>query len=150
LYLVYPVVGTNTMKEFKVILTLMFLLSLDARVYGQIVVQCDLYDSLSTEKVYKSFDKAPTFGESLKATLEYVGKHFKYPHHYSGKETVIASIIVSESGKVTEIKFIKKSKDARVNENFMKVLETMKEWNPALLNGKKVKAELILPLKLQI
>ncbi|MFC7000127.1 energy transducer TonB [Rufibacter roseus] len=111
---------------------------------------CDFrIDSLSKEKIYTRFDKSPTYGESVSTTYEYISKNFRFPNHYSGNETIVASFIINQCGEIMDIKLVEKSKNPLVNENFVQTLTSMRKWNPAICNGKQVKAEIILPFKFQ-
>lgn len=118
--------------------------------FGQVDSCSFRIDSLTKDTIYIVVDKSPSLGETKKETLEYILKHFKYPHHYKGNELLIASFIVQEDGTINQLEIIKKSANDIANKSLIEMIESMPKWKPGYCKGKAVKTETKLPIKLKL
>ena len=139
-------VSTHYMKRLLKYFYLLIVFFNGYNSFGQ--KNCDFYiDSLTNEKIFTKVDENPFFGESLQYTVDYVGRKVKFPFHYDGKESIDATVIISENGKIEKIKIVKPSYHDGLNENFIRVLEQMETWQPGKCDGIPVKTEIKIPLR---
>lgn len=97
-------------------------------------------------------EKPAEFKGGMEALVGYMTTNIKYPesavkNKISGN--VITSFVITETGKVTDVK-IKKSVNADLDAEAKRVVEAMPDWIPAEKEGKKVKSEMILPVTFQL
>jgi TonB family protein len=105
--------------------------------------------SLESQKLYGNPDKAPEFVGGFEALAGYLEKNIVYPP--SAKEekiqgTVYTSFVITTTGDVTDCKVLKSVHETLDNEA-LRVVAAMPDWIPGEKDGKKVSAEMTLPIK---
>lgn len=77
----------------------------------------------------------------------YIRKNTKQPTGLDCTQgTVYISFMVNEDGAVTEAKVLKSLNDP-CNRNALEIISNMPKWKPAVLDGKKQKTRMVLPVK---
>lgn len=99
--------------------------------------------------VYFKADEMPVFPGGENAFISYISNNVKYPEEakkegISGK--VFVSFIVSEAGKVADVK-IEKGVCPSLDKESVRVVEGMPEWKPGKQDGKNVKVQLTIPIQ---
>jgi len=97
-------------------------------------------------------DKMPEFKGGMDAMIKYLSTNIKYPESAKNNKItgkVITSFMVTETGKVTAVS-IKRGVNAEIDAEAKRVVESMPDWIPAEKDGKKVSAEMILPIAFQL
>lgn len=97
-------------------------------------------------------EKPAEFKGGMNALMTYMVNNVKYPaaaakNKISGK--VITSFVITETGKVTDVKIVK-GVDADLDAEAKRVVEAMPDWIPAEKEGKKVKSDMVLPVSFQL
>jgi TonB family protein len=97
-------------------------------------------------------EKPAEFKGGMDALMTYMINNVKYPeaaakNKISGK--VMTSFVITETGKVTDVKILK-SVNADLDAEAKRVVEAMPDWIPAEKGGTKVKSEMVLPVAFQL
>lgn len=93
-------------------------------------------------------DKMPEFKGGKAKLIEYITNNFKYPKSarrdkIEGK--VIVDFLITEEGKITDVK-IKKGVRQDLDNEAMRLIREMPRWNPGELNGKNIHVSYTLPI----
>ena len=125
---------------------------------GQTSVSGFVADSTKMAKdahgVYNRVDKMPEFPGGQSALANYINKNVTYPQSAvdSGKNgTIHISFIVDEQGKVLHPRIENGTQlgDGLTDET-MTAFNKMPLWTPGMVNGKKVKTKLVLPVTFEL
>ena len=92
------------------------------------------------------------FAGGSKALTSHIHHHFVYPQEdikngIEGK--VVAKFVINEYGRVDSA-YIVKSVSETIDNALLLAIETMPPWEPAIRNGKPVKAYVTLPFKASV
>jgi TonB family protein len=100
----------------------------------------------------ESSDKNPEFKGGLKALLNFLKDNAQYPTlaRESGIQgSVMVQFIISETGRVTDVKVIK-GIGGGCDEEAIRLTKLMPNWIPGRKNGKVVECMLEIPVKFQL
>lgn len=100
----------------------------------------------------ESTDKQAEFKGGKPAMMEYLAKNIAYPADAASKKiggTVYVAFTVEANGKITGA-HVKKSVFPSLDDEALRVVSSMPDWNPAESKGKLVKTELVLPIKFKL
>ena len=94
-------------------------------------------------------DTFPEFPGGVKALMQYLGVHLKYPDaakrmHLQGK--VFMQFIVERDGSITHIRVVR-GVSPSLNAAAVKVIRDMPKWTPGFLHGKPIRMTFNLPIK---
>lgn len=107
------------------------------------------YKLVNGEKIYTTCEQMPMFPGGEKNMFRFIADNLKWPlfeyegSHFQGR--VIIRFIVTEEGKITNIKVIK-GIDQGLDKEAIRVVESMPDWTPAKIEGKNVKCYYTLPV----
>jgi len=104
------------------------------------------------EKIYESVDKMPEYPGGINALIDYIGKNLQYPKEAMEKGIqgkVIIRFVVNTSGKVEKSEVLR-SVDAEIDNEALRIVNTMHQWTPGEQNGKKVSVYYVLPIKFKL
>jgi TonB family protein len=97
---------------------------------------------------------APEFPGGRKALDRYMDKTVRYPKSVMDNDVtgvVMVSCVVDETGRITEAKLIGWQKVGEgLDEEALRIVKNMPVWKPAMIQGKKVKTSLELPISFMI
>jgi TonB family protein len=97
---------------------------------------------------------APQFPGGQKALDNYVNDHINYPQDAIDNDVsgiVRVQFIVDEHGKITKAKLISPQKVGEgLDEEALRVVNSMPEWKPGTLHGKRIKTRLELPISFMV
>ncbi len=101
--------------------------------------------------VYNHVEEMPEFAGGTSALSDFLSSNIKYPDKaladsISGR--VIVTFIINEDGKVSDAKIIH-SLSKELNEEVLRVVNSMPAWTPGKQNGKPVKVYYTLPVVFQ-
>jgi len=110
---------------------------------------------MDKEGVYNNAEVMPEFPGGQDALANYVNNHVEYPQQAIDRNTtgtVKVSFVVDEKGKVTKAQLMN-DKGQKIgdglDEEALRVVNTMPAWKPGKVKGKIVKTRLELPLNFQ-
>ncbi|MFV0592663.1 MAG: TonB family protein [Draconibacterium sp.] len=103
-------------------------------------------------KVYLEVDKMPTFQGGEKELRAYLSLAIKYPvlaqeNGIEGK--VYVAFIVEKDGSLSRIN-VAKGIHPDLDQEAMRVIRNMPNWNPGTLHGKPVRAQFVVPINFQL
>lgn len=111
--------------------------------------KCILSSNTGTKDIiYAQVDSMPHYPGTEEEFYNFLSANFDWPHHYTDNEILMVTFVVAENGDIQNIKLKRKSKRKDVNEDLLAALEKMAKWIPGRCNGKAVKVEYILPIKI--
>ena len=91
----------------------------------------------------------PEFPGGMEAMMQFLSSNIVYPEAAKTANiqgTSFVSFTVSKSGKIKNVQ-IKKGADAALDAEAIRVIKSMPNWNPGTKEGKKVEAEMVLPIR---
>lgn len=97
-------------------------------------------------------EKMPEFKGGQEALMKYVGENVRYPEDAKKAKTegmVVVSFVVGKDGKVTKAK-VAKSVSPSLDAEALRVVNAMPDWTPGEKSGKKVDAEMSLPIRFKL
>ena len=104
------------------------------------------------EEVFMSAEQPPMFPGGMEALMKYLNDNIIYPvialeNGVSG--TVVLQFVVSKTGKIADIKVLN-SVDRALDEEAVRVVSKMPDWQPAKQNGNNVAVYFNLPVRFVI
>ena len=94
------------------------------------------------------YEPTPQFPGGDKACLEFIRQNIRYSDEMikNGiKGRVVVGFRVEKDGSLSNLR-IKKTADARLNDEALRVVRSMPKWKPALKDGKPIEMEYVLPV----
>ena len=91
----------------------------------------------------------PSFPGGDSALNKFIDENFNFPDGCKipkGKNTIYVSFIVNIDGSISNEKIVRGINDC-LNQEALRVVNLMPKWNPAMENGKPIKTEYQLPIK---
>jgi TonB family protein len=106
-------------------------------------------------EVYKVVEKMPEFKGGMDGLIAFMGEHTVYPEEAKSSEDegkVLVMFVVDEQGNVTEPSVIERgsSSSTALRQAALETISKMPAWSPGEQNGKKVKVQLVLPIKFEL
>lgn len=106
--------------------------------------------SLSTKAIEQEteVDKLPEYPGGMEAMTNYLVSNIRYPETAAKAKTtgkVIVSFVVTKEGKVTKAA-VKRGVNKEIDAEALRVVNGMPQWIPGEKDGKKVDAEMVLPI----
>ncbi len=106
--------------------------------------------------VYQIVEEMPRFPGDDKALMEYIQKNLIMPEKYKGNTDenpnlseyrTFVQFVVNEDGSISDIQLLRKSAEFKdLDEEAIRVVKAMPNWNPGKMNGKPVKVYFNLPI----
>jgi TonB family protein len=108
---------------------------------------------LSAQKTTAKPDKQPEYPGGMPALVDFMIKNIKYPEAAKKEQAtgmVLVKFVIGKDGSISGIKTITEGSQ-NPREDFVResirVIKAMPKWTPAEAEGKKVNAEVTLPIK---
>jgi TonB family protein len=99
--------------------------------------------------VFTVVEKMPEYVGGQAALGEYLGENIKYPKTALDAGitgVVFTQFIVNPDGKISDVSILRGVNDD-LNNEALRVVESMPAWNPGEQQGKRVKVKFVLPIK---
>ena len=106
--------------------------------------------------VYRIVEEMPRFPGDDKALMEYIQKNLIMPEKYKGNTDENPSLaeyrtfvqfVVNEDGSISDIQLLRKSAEFKDLDNeAIRVVKAMPNWEPGKIGGKTVKVYFNLPI----
>lgn len=97
-------------------------------------------------------DRTPLYPGGDEARINYISENVVYPEDAikSGTEgTVYVQFIITEKGKVTQVKILK-GVSVSIDKVALEIVSKMPDWKPAIKNGKPIAYELTMPIAFKL
>ena len=107
-----------------------------------------VYGQTNSGKIYETVDKVPVFKKNGGKVQKYLSKNIKYPVEALALEQegkVLVSFIVTAQGKLKDAK-VEKSINESLDNEALRVVNTLSDWKPAKVGGKDVATRVTLPV----
>jgi TonB family protein len=108
--------------------------------------------NLTVDSVCKIPDKMPRFPGGDKGLLDFLTKNVRYPLYAQQKRIegkVILQFIINAEGKVEKVSILR-GVCPSINKEAMRVVNSMPDWIPGELNGKKIAVYYTLPVSFKL
>lgn len=105
------------------------------------------------EEIFTVVEEVPQFPGGEQAMMIYVYRNLRYPplaleNNIQGK--VVVQFIIDETGKVDSVKIVSKPLGWGIEEEAIRVVESMPTWTPGKQKGKGVRVRYVLPIRFKI
>lgn len=104
------------------------------------------------EEVLTNAEQMPEFKGGSQKLIEYISKNVRYPANARDMEmegNVQVSFVVDKDGSVKNAEIVK-GVYSEINDEAIRVVESMPKWKPGKNKGKKVAVQLILPIRFRL
>lgn len=99
------------------------------------------------DTVYKEVEQMPQFPGGIEKMYRFLGTNIHYPtSRFKTEGTVIAAFIVTDQGKITDLK-IEQSVSPAVDAETLRVIKMMPDWEPGKQGGQPVNVAYKLPVR---
>ena len=115
---------------------------------GASVIPFGAYEVLEGDTVYRDVGRAPSFPGGDDALKNYLDSHIQYPANAVKKKIqgeVIVELVVKKTGEIGTVQVIR-SIDKDLDEEAVRVCESLPNFTPARLGGKDVSARHMVPV----
>ncbi len=103
--------------------------------------------------VYKAVDYIPSFPGGYVGLQKYFDKNIEYPQDASNEGvegTVKVNFTIDETGKISASTVEGEQQGYGLDEEALRVINKMPNWNPGKIKGKPVKVNFTLPVKFEL
>ena len=101
------------------------------------------------EKVYDQVDQMPEYPGGFQKLVQFMTQNMNYPESAKDRGTegtVYVSFVVDKDGNVTQAE-VKKGVTTELDEEALRVVNSMPAWNAGKQDGKTVNVKMVLPVK---
>ena len=105
-----------------------------------------------TNAIFDVVEQMPQFPGGPAALMEYLSKNVRYPEeaHKSGIQgRVLCSFVVEKDGSISDASVVK-SVDPLLDEEALRVVNSMPNWTPGTQNGEPVRVKYTIPLTFKL
>ena len=106
----------------------------------------------SEDKVFDVVEQMPQFSGGIEAMLKYLAENVRYPKEAEEKSLqgrVIATFVVEKDGSISRAKVVK-SVDPLLDEEALRVVNSMPNWTPGRQNGEPVAVKYTIPISFRL
>ena len=98
-------------------------------------------------------ENMPKYPGGMSAMMKFIQKNMKYPE--DAKEAkkegrVLCSFVIDKTGEVTEVKVVKSSGTQSLDDEAVRVVSLMPNWEPGTEGGKPVRVFYTIPLMFKL
>lgn len=104
------------------------------------------------DSIYTKIDVEPSFIGGEKELMKFLKSNVKYPEECRKNKiqgTVIVAFMVKENGKIDDIQ-ISNSVNQELDNESIRVIKLLPDWEPGKMNGKPVKTKMSIPFKFKL
>ena len=144
LFSCFPCYGEQIRGESRAALDLLHMKEL--RWTTEVVAADSVKDA---EEVLITAEQPPVYPGGVEAMMKYLNDSIVYPAKAKEKGisgTVVLQLTIARTGKITGIRVVN-SVDSTLNEEAVRVVSKMPDWQPAKQNGKNVAVYYYVPVR---
>ena len=108
--------------------------------------------SSKSKDFYDVVEVMPSFPGGMGAMMNWLGENVKYPeeaHKAKQQGRVIVTFIVNKDGSVSDV-VVTKSVAPSLDEEAVRAVKSMPNWNPGMQNGKAVRVKYTIPVSFKL
>ena len=116
-------------------------------------VQPEKIENDKGEKVDRVLDEMPEFAGGTEALTAFVQEELNYPDEARAQQAtgmVYVEFVIDEEGKVRNARVQRSTIAFGCEEEAVRVVSMMPDWQPAMKDGQPVKMEMTLPIKFEL
>lgn len=108
---------------------------------------------IEDDTIYDIVEQQPEFPHGgLAGLMSYIAQNLKYPsycleNNIEGR--VIVSFVVNKDGSTTDFRIVKNA-DSHLNEEALRILNTMPKWKPGMQNGVPKRVRFTVPINFKL
>jgi TonB family protein len=100
----------------------------------------------TSDKVFMVVEQMPEYPGGYEAMKQFVKNNLQYPKAADQEGTVYVSMVINETGAVTDVKVLR-GVHALLDAEALRVVKMLPTWKPGMQNGKVVKTRYNLPIR---
>jgi len=103
-------------------------------------------------KIFTVVEEMPEFKGGLKSLYKFLGENIKYPAREkdAGIQGVVhLRFVVGKKGEIRDVEVLRGVNEA-INNEAIRVLKAMPNWNPGKQRGKRVRVSYMLPIRFKL
>src|SRR5688572_13786760 len=108
--------------------------------------------TLTEEKIYVTVEQMPEFLGGQDSMMAFIARNIRYPQEALANKqqgVSIISFVVDPFGKITKLQTLKSAAPS-LDEEAIRVINSMPAWKPGKQNGKAVAVRFTLPVRFQV
>jgi len=112
--------------------------------------QVTMGEKTDQDEVFTVVEHPPQFPGGEKALIQYLANSIKYPKAAVDNKieaTIFVQFLIDKEGNIKKVKTIGAPKGYGLEEESMRVVNTMPKWAPGVQNGRKVNVQFNLPIR---
>lgn len=101
-------------------------------------------------KVFTLVEQMPTFPGGTKGIMDYLHDHIHYPaaaRENGIQGTVVIQFIIGTDGHLSDVHALGKERGGGLEEEAIRVIKSMPDWNPGMQNGQDVAVQYSMPVR---
>lgn len=117
---------------------------------SRVVVFDAAQDTTVLEEIFTFVEQPPTYPGGEEALARYLNKNIRYPKEASANNimgTIFVSFVVSEKGAIRNAKTVGAPKGGGLEEEAVRVVNSMPAWKPGKQNNRPVSVQFNLPIR---
>ncbi len=103
------------------------------------------FDEQGIEVPYFPMERRPEFPGGMQEAYKYIGNNFRVKGSATG--SILVTFVVEKDGSIVEVE-VKKGLNKRMDQEAIRVVESMPKWIPGQQDGKPVRCVFALPIKI--
>ena len=110
-------------------------------------------EQVADDAVYLQVEQMPEFPGGQAALFKYLSENVKYPATAQNNGTqgrVICSMVVDKDGTVTNVEVARSAGDASLDEEAVRVIQSMPRWTPGKKSGTPVRVKYTIPITFKL
>ncbi|MBC9932445.1 M56 family metallopeptidase [Chitinophaga qingshengii] len=104
----------------------------------------------SNEEIFTFVEHPPTFVGGEEELAKYLSKNIRYPKdavEHKATGTIFVQFVVDKEGHIQQARTVGSKKGYGLEEEALRVVKEMPEWNAGVQNGRKVNVQFNLPIR---
>lgn len=102
------------------------------------------------KKVFQFVEQMPQFPGGTNALMKYLSDHINYParaRENNIQGTVVVQFVVNTDGSIQDAKVVGNKRGGGLEEEALRVVNSMPNWTPGKQNGRAVRVQFSLPIR---
>lgn len=109
-------------------------------------------DKPKEETIYQICDESPEFPGGVRECMKFIGQNINYPAEAQAKKIegrVMTQMIIEKDGSISNVKIVR-SVHPLLDQEALRVVESMPKWTPGKVKGQAVRVRYTLPIKFSL
>jgi TonB family protein len=111
------------------------------------------YEDQAGNRVYTEVEEDAEFPDGRESLVLYLTENLVYPEEslkQQSEGTVLVSFIINESGSVEDVQVEQPLEDDLLNQEAVRVVKSMPDWNPGTIDNQAVRVKYSLPVAFRL